>query len=306
MRKISLLLILLLIVGVSSFSQKKNGTIFSEHDYIDKTKETWKALVNGDAETFRSFFADSAYIVRNDQVEPITPNAEIGKGLAEWVEAYENLQVGDYKPAAPDALEYKEGGTWVQDWLIMTGVHKETGVRLDLPIHNLYSFNEEGKITARMSYFDNAVFEEIANSQKTRENGTVYINHPYIVIVRKAMNAFMAKDLEKWATFYSPKAMCTSLSMPLDETQSMEEYHMELAKMFFGDDMKFKVEQVGYPDCIYYEKTDNYIVYSWWKMMVKKEGNLIEFPFMVSHDFDDEGMIIFENIYMSSNHLENL
>ena len=90
------------------------------------------------------------------------------------------------------------------------------------------------------------------------------------------------------------------------ETQSLEDYHMAMAKLFFGDDLKFKVEQVGYPDCIYYEKTDNYIVYSWWKMMIKKEGELIEFQFMVSHDFDDEGMIIFENIYMSNNHLEKL
>ena len=32
------------------------------------------------------------------------------------------------KPAFPDAMEYKEGGTWVQDWLLMTGVHKETGI----------------------------------------------------------------------------------------------------------------------------------------------------------------------------------
>ena len=190
MRKISLLLITLLFIGVNSFSQKKNGTIFSEHDYIDKTKEAWQALVNGDAETFRSFFADSAYIIRNDKREPLTPNAEIGKGLATWVEAYENLKVGDYKPAAPDAMEYKEGGTWVQDWLIMTGVHKETGVILNLPIHNLYSFNEEGKITARISYFNNDVFVEIADRQSTRENGKVFINRHHIARVRKAMNAF--------------------------------------------------------------------------------------------------------------------
>lgn len=306
MQKISLLLILLLIVGVSSFSQKKNGSIFSEHDYIDKTKETWQALVKGDAETFRSFFADSAYIIRNDKREPLTSNAEIGKDLAKWVEAYENLKVGDYKPAAPDAMEYKEGGTWVQDWLIMTGVHKETGVILNLPVHNLYSFNEEGKITARMSYFNNDVFEEIADSQTTRENGKVFINHPYIATVRKGMNAFMEKDLEKWASFYSPKARCTSLTMQPGETQSLEDYHGLLADLFFGDDLKFKVEQVGYPDCIYYEKSDNYIVYSWWKMMIKKEGKLTEFQFMISHDFNNEGEIIFENIYISSNHMEEL
>ncbi len=306
MQKISLLLILLLFVGVNSFSQKKSGTIFSEHETIDKAKEVWQALVNGDEETYRSLFADSAYLSQNGNPKPKTPNAKIGMGLEKWAGAFENLKVGDQKPAYPDALEYKEGGIWVQDWLIMTGVHKESGVILNLPIHNLYNFNEEGKITTLVTYFNNDVFEEIADSKTTRENGKIFINHPYIATVRKGMNAFMDKDLDKWASFYSPKARCTSLTMQPGETQSLEDYHGALASLFFGDDLKFKVEQVGYPDCIYYEKTDNYIVYSWWKMMIKKEGNLIEFPFMVSHDFNDDGEIIFENIYMSSNHLEEL
>ena len=147
---------------------------------------------------------------------------------------------------------------------------------------------------------------EIAKSQTTRENGTLFINHPYIVTVRKAMNAFVEKDMEKWLSFYSPKALFSNLSMQPDESQSLEEYKEAMSKMFFREDLKFKVEQVGYPDCIYYELGDNYIVYSWWKMVVNKEGKMYEFPFMISHDFDKEGMIVFENIYMSSNHLENL
>ncbi len=306
MRRITTLFILLLFIGVNSFSQKKSGTIFSEHESIDLTKELWKAFANGDAEKYISFFADSAYLIQNGKPVPKTANAQIGKGVATWVSNYENFKVGDQKPAYPDAMEYKEGGIWVQDWLLMTGIHKKTGVILNLPIHNLYSFNEEGKITAMISYFDNDVFEEIANSQTTKENGLVYINHPYIVTVRKAMNAFVEKDMVKWAGFYSPEARFSNLSMQLDESLSMEEYQKSLSDMFFKDDMKFKVEQVGYPDCIYYEKSDNYIVYSWWKMIVKKEGKLIEFPFMLSHDFDDEGKIVFENIYVSSNHLEKL
>ena len=306
MRKITVIFILLLVVGATSFSQEKSGTIYSKHESIDITKELWKAFVNGDEETYRSFFADSAYMLMNGNPEPKTSNAEISKGVANWVGAYENLKVGDQKPAYPDAMEYKEGGVWVQDWLLMTGIHKKTGIILNLPIHNLYSFNDEGKVTAMISYFNNDVFEEIANSQKTRENGKVFINHPYIVTVRKAMNAFVAKDMDKWASFFSPKARFSTLSMPLEESMSLDEYKEAMAKMFFKDDLKFKVEQVGYPDCIYYEKSDNYIVYSWWKMIYKMDGKLFEYPFMLSHDFNDEGMIIYENIYVSSNHLENL
>ncbi|MFO7669015.1 MAG: nuclear transport factor 2 family protein [Bacteroidales bacterium] len=306
MQKITTLFILLLFLGVNSFSQKKSGTIFSEHESIEKTKELWKAFAIGDVEKYRSFFADSAYLINNGKPAPKTAHAQIGKSVATWAGNYEHFQVENQPPAYPDAMEYKEGGTWVQDWLLLTGVHKNTGVILNLPLHNLYQFNEEGKITAMISYFENDVFEEIANSQTTRENGKLFINHPYIVTVRKAMNAFVEKDMEKWLSFYSPKALFSNLSMQPDESHSLEEYKEAMSKMFFREDLKFKVEQVGYPDCIYYEKSDNYIVYSWWKMVVKKEGKMYEFPFMISHDFDKEGMIVFENIYMSSNHLENL
>ena len=306
MRKITSLFILLLLVGANSFSQTKSGTIYSEHEAIDKTKALWEAFVNGDEEKYRSFFADSAYLLQNGEAEDPVPNAKIGMGFSDWIENYENLMVGDQKPAAPDAMEYKEGVMWVSDWLLMTGIHKETGIILDVPIHNLYAFDKDGKISALIMYFDNDIFEEIENSQKTRENGKVYINHPYILTVRKAMNAFVAKDVDKWASFYSPKARFSTLFMQLEESMSIDEYKETMAKMFFKDDLKFKVEQVGYPDCIYYEKSDNYIVYSWWKMIYKKDGETFEYPFMVSYDFNDEGMIIYQNIYVSSNHLENL
>jgi hypothetical protein len=306
MKKIASLFLLLLIAGLNSFSQKKSGVIYSEHESISKTRELWKAAVNGDEAKYQSFFADSAYIVRNSNNPPLIANEQIGKGLAEWSNSYENLKIEDQKPGFPDALEYKEGGIWVQDWLLLSGIHKETGIVLDLPIHNLYSFNEDGKITMMASYFDNDVFEEIVNSRTTRENGTVYINHPYIVTVRKAINAFASGDFETWAGYFSPEARFTTSSMKSGESMSLEEYKQTLIDMFFKDDMKFKVEQVGYPDCVYYAQNDLYVVYSWWKMTVKKDGKISEIPFMLSHDFNDEGKINFARIYMSSNHLENL
>ena len=191
MKKISVLLIMLLIVGANSFSQKKSGTVYSEHETIEKTRGVWKAYVNGDEAKYRSFFADTAYLTRNDNPTRAMANADIGKGIGNMGKNYDNFMVEDQKPAYPDAIEYKEGGTWVQDWLIMTGIHKATGIVLDLPVHNLYRFNKAGKITTMVSYFNDDVFEEIGNSLRTVENGTVYINHPYIVTVRKVMNALL-------------------------------------------------------------------------------------------------------------------
>lgn len=306
MRKITALLILLLFVGVNSFSQKKSGTIFSEHETIDLTRELWQAAVSGDEENYRSFFADSALIIDNGNQKPITPNAKIGKGLADWVGTFDKLKIKDQKPAFPDALEYKEAGIWVSDWLLMTGIHKETGIILNLPIHNMYGFNEEGKVAVMITYFDGSVFEEISDSKTTKGNGKVYINHPYISTVRKAMNAFVAKDVDTWTSFYSPKARFTNLSMQVNESMSLEEYKVAMSNMFFKEDFKFKVEQVGYPDCLHYEKGDAWVVYSWWKMMFKKDGKVYEYPFMLSHSFNDEGIIVHEYIYMSTNHLDKL
>ena len=53
----------------------------------------------------------------NDTETTPESNDQIGKGLSKWASGYDNLKI--------------------QDWLIMSGVHKETGIVLDLPIHNL-------------------------------------------------------------------------------------------------------------------------------------------------------------------------
>jgi hypothetical protein len=306
MKKITSLFILLMIAGFSSYAQKKSGVVYSEHDAINSTRELWKAQENGDVAKYRSFFADTALVMMNDTETTPESNDQIGKGLSKWASGYDNLKIQDYKPAYPDAIEYKEGGTWVQDWLIMTGVHMETGIVLDLPVHNLYAFNEDGKVTMMLMYFNDDVFEEISNSKGTKENGTVYINHPYIVTVRKAVNAFVARDLDIMKSNYTPEAEFTFSSMNPGESMDLEEYMTYLEDRYFKDEISYKMEQVGYPDCVHYEQNDSYVVYSWWNILIKKDGKKHVLPLMISNDFNDEGKIVFTHIYASSNHFEFL
>ena len=304
MKKITSFLILLLVAGVYSYGQKKSGTVYSEHEAIETTRALWKAFVAGDADTYRSFFADSAYLMNHGQRSDKVANPEIGKWIPDWVGNYENLKVMDDKPATPDALVYKEGQTWTQDWLRMWGIHKETGIVVDLPLHNLYAFDDKGKVTVMITYFNNNIFEEITASKGKKENGKVYINHPYIASVRKLVNAFVAQDWEKMRTFYSEKAVYASTTMEYGKTISMEDHIAYLKKTY--TDLKYRVERVGYPDCIYYEKNDLYAVYSWWKMTVKKEDKPVVISFMVTHNFDKEGKISAELMYISSNNLDKL
>lgn len=286
----------------SANAQTGNGTVFSEHAKIDATKTMWTAFQNGDAEGFTSYFADSVYRFINGKMFFI-PKDRFAGNVKWWANNMENLKIEDAKPAYPDAIEYKTGGTWVQDWLRVTAVHPKTGINIDLHMHNLYSFNDAGKINSIHQYFDNDIFEEIANSQTTKENGKVYINHPYIVIVRKALNAFAAKDVDTWASYFNPKAIFWASTMQVNEFKTFDETKARLTKQFETQE-EVKFEQVGYPDCVYYAQNDRYSVYSWWTFHGTWEGKKVKYPIMFTHDFDKEGKISRVLFYYSTNHFE--
>lgn len=304
MKKITILFALLMMAGMISYAQKKSGVVYSEHEAITKTQEIWQASVAGDDVKYRSYFADTALIIRNDDDAKPLANADLGKGLSKWAASYDNLKVEDYKPAYPDALEYKDGGVWVQDWLLMTGVHKETGIAVNLPVHCMYSFNEDGKVTMMIMYFNNDVFEEIAKSKETNENGEVYINHPYITTVRKGVNAFVARDFETMGSFFSPKAKVTFSAMTPGESMTLEEYLKYISDRYSDEGIEYKVKQNGYPDCLHYAKDDAWVVYSWWELHVKKDGKKHVIPMMLAHNFNDDGEIVQLHVYASSNHFE--
>lgn len=298
-----MIFICLILMGTFASAQKENGTVFSEHETIEKTKALWSAFANGDKEVFTAFFTDSVYLFINGNMNYVTKE-NIGSSIKWWAEEIENLKIEDSKPAYPDAIEYKEGGIWVHDWLKFTGVHIKSGINLDLHYHNLYSFNEEGKINSIHFYFNDDIFEEISNSLTTKENGIVYVNHPYIVKVRKLINAiYITKDVEAWAEFFTPNARFGALSMKVGKTIDLETKKNQLKKMLSSGKEK-KIKQIGYPDCIYYEKGDYYVVYSWWTVTHIEGDKKVEIPFMLSHNFNKDGKIARADSYFSTNHFE--
>ncbi len=298
--------ILFLIVGLSSFlmadAQKENGIVYSEHDAITKTKAMWAAFVKGDKETFASFCADSIWEVVNGDFQ-IRLKKDLG-GIVDWWKDFENFSIQDDKPAYPDAIDYKIGGLWVQDWLLWKGTHKATGININLRVHNLYRFDKNGKINSIHQYFNNDIFEEIAKSQKTIESGVVYKYHPYIITIRKAVNAFCSKDLETLLSFYTQDAVFSNLSLKDGVVTNLEAKKKEL-KDAFDSYNNIKLDQSGAPVCICYEK-EYYVVYSWWVLsFTTKDGKKkSKIPLMLSHGFDKEGKIIWESIYFSSNQFE--
>jgi len=305
MKKIAVLFILFWAVS-SSFAQKENGTVYNEHESIDLTHQLWKAFVAGDIDTYRSYLADSIGYVRNGGQYNKIPKGNFGGAVNWWKENVDHVMVKDDDPAYPDAIEYAEGGLWVQDWIVLSGTHRESGINIDLHIHNLYSFDKDGKIAMFVQYFNDDIFEEINNSSFTRENGTVYINHPYIVTVRKLANAYCAKDVEEMMGFYSENASFSSAAMNWRESISKAERKTEVQGQFNSID-NIKMSQIGYPDCIYYEKNNEYVVYSWWEysFTLTESGKKVVMPLMLSHTFDKDGKISFEAAYFSTNHIND-
>jgi len=298
------MLFVILLVGLISYAQTENGTVYVQHPAIDKTKKLWAAFEKGDKAAIGAILADSMVAIYNGSTD-VQKKEDYLKSIDWWSSEFENLKVVDDTPAFPDAINYTKGGLWVQDWLLVTGTHKKSGINLTLHLHNLYSFNKADKITSLHLYFNNDQFEAINASQSTQENGKIFINHPYIITVRKLVNAYCAKNLAGMTEIYSPDANFSNSTMKWGESKDLTKRKKELENDFAQND-NIKMMQVGYPDCIYYAKDDGYVVYSWWVWSAtsKANGKKVEFPLMLAHSFDNDGKIVSEQAYYSSNHFE--
>jgi hypothetical protein len=305
MKKIAVLLILFLAAS-GTFAQKKNGTVYNEHESIDKTRQLWKAFVAGDLTTYKSYFADSIALSQNGGQVRNIPNNNFGNNVNWWKENVENVAVKDDAPAYPDAIEYSGGGLWVQDWIVLSGTHRESGINIEVHLHNLYSFNKDGKVDMFVQYYNDDVFEEINNSALTRENGKIFINHPYIASVRKLANAYCNEDLQTMLKYYSPNARFSTMEHQWGESIDLETRKKGIQENFDASE-NIKLKQIGYPDCIFYDESNQYVVYSWWEFSFKNSatGKEYKLPMMLTHNFDDDGKIVFESAFYSTNHFQD-
>ena len=303
MKKLSLSIVVLLLVA-TSFAQKENGIVYIDHPALQKVNQYWEAFTTNNKDAYTALLADTVGIMRNGNFWK-SPKERMANGLDWWAKEFENLKVVTDTPAYADAILYDEGGLWVQDWLRVKGRHIKSGINLDLRLHNLYSFNDDGKIASIHQYFNNDVFEAINTSGGTIENGEVYIQHPYIITVRKAVNAYAAKDAATLRTFYAEDARFSNSTMKWRESVGLDEA-LKGWQGFWDNTEDIYLEQVGYPDCIYYAKNDEYNVYSWWilRTTMKDSGKKIAAPLMLSISFDKDGKITRDMAYYSSNQFE--
>ena len=307
MRK-SLLPLLLLVFTISMAQKKKNGTIYVDHPTIEIANEMIAAFVSGDKEKVGSYLAEdfkafNGTSTNKDQKGRTKEQFLNGIG---WLK--ENISYLSIEPspgAYPDALEYKDGQVWVQTWNQYRGVHNTTGVKLDMPLHQMMQFDADNKIKVLVNYDESNVWFEIRRSFQDRENGKLYNHHDNINKVRRMMSAFENNDLELAYSYFDEDCSFNSLELPVGENMSLDEIKERNKGIMEAFEIT-SIDVVGYPDYLEYDLGDGKSVQSWWnfRMVRKSDKKKIVMPALYIHDFNEEGKIVRSSAYISTKILD--
>ncbi len=138
-------------------NDRKNGTIYMNHENINSVRKAFYAYVNGDVETSNSYFSENA--VFEDINEPAPMNLDQilerdNKIFSEW--DLTSLDEVGY----PDYLEYD---WWeskvVLSWWKLRMERKSDGKKQTVPVHISDSFDESGKINNRTIYWNKTLLD---------------------------------------------------------------------------------------------------------------------------------------------------
>ena len=282
--------------------KKKNGTIYKEHPAIVTVEAMMQAFFAGDSDKVASYLADDFKSYQGTSLNKDDKGSDKENFLrgVKWVK--ENWSYISYtrSPGAyPDALEYEgDDGLWVQTWDHLKTIDNKTGVKIDMPIHRLFTMTDDNKIKRMLTYDNDLPFAERRRSFAPRTNGTIYNNHDNINTVRKMVGSLENGDADKGFSYFTENATFTNLDMADGESNTVAEEK----EGFLGMLKDWTIESIdirGYPDYLEYELRNAKAVQSWWtaRMSRKSDGKKVKLPLMMIHDFNDEGMITREAGY---------
>lgn len=299
------LFLLMMVTSTIIYAQKdKNGTIYKEHPAIKVVEAMQQAFIKGDTVALATYLADDFRSFNGFNNNPDNEGAtkqNLINQAKNWHKNYAYLSLARSGEAYPDALEYKDGQVWVQTWDQLRGIHEETGVKIDMPIHRLYSLDKDNKIKTMINYGDGWVWRGLRERRSTRTNGIIYDQHENINKVLRMMGALEHGDVEKAFSFFTENARFTNLDMAQGESHTVTEEKEAFLGMLKDWTIE-SIDVVGYPDYLEYEEGNSKIVQSWWnaRMTRKSDGKKVRLPLMLSHWFNDEGMIIRESGYYTA------
>lgn len=128
----------------------------------------------------------------------------------------------------------------------------------------------------------------IAAFSQEETNGTIYIRHPYIDMVNKAVKSYVAGDFTALKMNYADTATYWQSGLedfiPLKDAIKGWKENFE----YFSD---ISMKPIGYPDYLHYKKGNDKIVQSWWTWSgkSKKSGETISIKMVIYDEFNAAG-----------------
>jgi len=140
------------------------------------------------------------------------------------------------------------------------------------------------------------LFGITAFSQAIKENGTIYINHPYIDVINNSVKYYLAKDDAANMKIYADTAKWWVSGMD-KAIKIAEAIKMWDTDFDYFDSIKVTVD--GYPDYLHYIDKDAKVVQSWWHWAgkSKKTKEWVKVDYVQFDTFNKDGKIYFEGIY---------
>ena len=151
----------------AAFAQQmiKSGIIYSEHPYIGVVTRLAKLYVQVDPDDMAQLYADTAHFYGMTRYSPDTVRmakllppkaktlAEAKKGWQEVINNWENITMMNTQPS--QGLEYNGSTSFtVQSWWVITMVNKKTKKFAQIEMVLFDEFNDAGKISRQLEYYD--------------------------------------------------------------------------------------------------------------------------------------------------------
>ncbi len=142
-----------------SYTDRKNGTLYNHHEYINIVRRMIHALEFKDIDKGFSFFDEKARFMTLDTPRGEFRNLEEEKtNFKEFLEGFDirSIDVSGY----PDYLHYELGNSGVvQSWWTLRLTRKSDKKKIDVPIFFIHDFNDDGKIVREIAYYSEKLLE---------------------------------------------------------------------------------------------------------------------------------------------------
>ena len=161
-RKTVLFLVLIFISTSLTFAQRNitqaNGIIYKNHKNIDTQREMIAAMENHKFDdAFSNFIDEATFGTANYGPGSIVTTAGAKEYRIKFhSEYFDVLSMDMERPSIYIENENGKGGD-VLSWYVFQLVRQSDKKEIEMPIHMIDSFNEDGKIIAEFAYYSNSL-----------------------------------------------------------------------------------------------------------------------------------------------------